>query len=196
MSKKRSGKISRETKETKISLKLDVDGSGKNKISTGIPFFDHMLDLFSKHGGFNLEINAKGDIEVDLHHTVEDIGICLGQAFSKALGTKAGIKRFSSAKIPMDESLAEVVIDISGRPFLNYKVGFPKEEVKEFDKEVVKEFFQAFVNHAKMTLHIFLWEGENAHHIIEAIFKAFGVALSQACAISSKKGVPSTKGVI
>lgn len=193
----RTAKINRKTKETQIILELNIDGSGNNDIKTPIPFFSHMLDLFSKHGIFDLTANINGDIEVDFHHTVEDVGICLGQAFYDALGDKKSIERYGEAKVPMDEALAEVVVDISGRPHLTYNVKFPKIEGKEFDAEVVKEFFEAFVINSHITIHINLIRGENTHHIIEAIYKAFGVALSRACKIDPrKKGVPSTKGVL
>jgi len=194
---KRSAAIKRKTGETNINLKLVIDGTGKSSIKTNVPFFDHMLTLFSKHGIFDLTLKAKGDVEVDYHHTVEDVGICLGQAFKKALGKKKKIERYGDAKVPMDESLSEIVIDISGRPHLTYNVDVEKKKFKDFDTEVVKEFFEAFVLHAGITIHINLIRGKNMHHILESIFKAFGVALSKACSISSrKKGVPSTKGVL
>jgi imidazoleglycerol-phosphate dehydratase len=197
MPSKRTASIKRKTSETNIDLKLNVNGSGKSSVRTGVPFFDHMLALFSKHGVFDITLKAKGDVEVDYHHTVEDVGICLGQAFKKALGKKEKIERYGDAKVPMDEALAEVVIDISGRPHLTYNVDITKKKFVDFDTEVVKEFFEAFVLHAGMTIHINLIRGKNMHHIIESIFKAFGVALSKACSISSrKKGVPSTKGVL
>jgi len=194
---KRTSTIKRKTGETNISLSLNVDGKGKSAIKTGIPFFDHMLTLFAKHGIFDLKLAAKGDIEVDYHHTVEDVGICLGQAFKKALGEKAGIVRYGESKVPMDEALAEVVIDISGRPHLTYNVPIKKTKFIDFDVEVVKEFFEAFVLNAGITIHVNLIRGSNMHHIIEAIFKAFAVTLSKACEINPrKKGVPSTKGIL
>lgn len=197
MAKKRTSKIVRKTKETSINLSLNIDGAGKSAIDTGIPFFDHMLELFSKHGLFDLKLKAKGDIKVDLHHTVEDIGICLGKAFQEALGKKIGIERYGSAKVPMDEALSEVVIDISGRPHLTYNVKYPRKRFALFDTEVLEEFFEAFIVNADITMHVNLIRGKNTHHIIESIFKAFGVALSKACAISPrKKGVPSTKGIL
>ena len=197
MAKKRASKIARKTKETTINLSLNIDGTGKSSIDTGIPFFDHMLELFSKHGLFDLKIKAKGDIKVDYHHTVEDIGICLGKAFAQALGKKERIERYGEAKVPMDEALAEVVIDISGRPHLTYNAEITKKKFTDFDVEVVKEFFEAVVLNSAITIHVNLIRGKNMHHIIEAIFKAFGVALSKACAISPrKKGVPSTKGLL
>ena len=195
--RKRAATIRRKTAETNISLSLNIDGKGVGSIKTGIPFFDHMLTLFAKHGIFDLKLAAKGDIEVDYHHTVEDVGICLGQAFKKALGEKAGIVRYGESKVPMDEALAEVVIDISGRPHLTYNVPIKKTKFIDFDVEVVREFFEAFVLNAGITVHVNLIRGSNMHHIIEAIFKAFAVTLSKACEINPrKKGVPSTKGVL
>jgi len=194
---KRKADIKRLTSETNIALSLNIDGQGKSKIKTGIPFFDHMLTLFAKHGLFDLKLSAKGDIDVDYHHTVEDVGICLGQAFKKALGEKAGIVRYGESKVPMDEALAEVIIDISGRPHLTYNVPIKKTKFVDFDVEVVKEFFESFVLNAGITIHVNLIRGSNMHHIIEAIFKAFAVTLSKACEINPrKKGVPSTKGVL
>ncbi|MBU0687595.1 MAG: imidazoleglycerol-phosphate dehydratase HisB [Candidatus Margulisbacteria bacterium] len=197
MPKKRIATIARKTKETNIKLKINLDGTGKSKIKTGIGFFDHMLDLFSKHSLIDLDVSCKGDTHVDMHHTVEDVGICLGQALKKALGKKAGIERYSSVTLPMDEALCEIVIDISGRPHLTFNVDFPKKRFDKFDQEVVKEFFEALVINALVTVHVNLIRGTNTHHIIEAIFKAFGVALSKACQLNPrKKGVPSTKGVL
>ena len=194
---KRSSTIKRKTGETNISLSLNVDGKGKSSVKTGIPFFDHMLTLFSKHGLFDLKLSAKGDIDVDYHHTVEDVGICLGQAFKNALGDKKGIIRYGESTVPMDDSLAEEIIDISGRPHLTYNVPFEKTKFIDFDVEVVREFFEAFVLNAGITIHINLIRGRNMHHVIEAIFKAFAVTLSKACSVDPrKKGVPSTKGVL
>jgi imidazoleglycerol-phosphate dehydratase len=193
----RRSNIKRKTSETNIDLSLDVDGRGKASIKTGISFFDHMLTLFAKHGQFDLKLKAKGDVDVDYHHTVEDVGICLGQAFKEALGEKEGITRYGEAKVPMDESLTEVIIDISGRPHLTYNVEITKTKFKDFDVEVVREFFEAFVMNAGITLHINLIRGRNMHHKIESIFKAFAVALSKACSINpNKSGVPSTKGIL
>ncbi len=193
----RRSKVKRRTGETDIELSLDVDGSGRSNVKTGIPFFDHMLVLFAKHGTFDLKLKAKGDVEVDYHHTVEDVGICLGQAFKEALGDKHGITRYGEAKVPMDEALTEAIIDISGRPHLTYNVEITKTKFKDFDVEVVREFFEAFVMNAGITIHIDLLKGRNMHHKIESIFKAFAVALSKACEINPrKKGVPSTKGVL
>ncbi len=194
---KRSAKVLRKTGETNVSLSLNIDGKGKSAVKTGIPFFDHMLTLFAKHGIFDLKLAAKGDIDVDYHHTVEDVGICLGQAFKKALGDKAGIVRYGESKVPMDEALTEVIIDISGRPHLTYNVPMAKTKFVDFDVEVVKEFFEAFVLNAGITVHVNLIRGGNMHHIIESIFKAFAITLSKACEINPrKKGIPSTKGVL
>ncbi len=193
----RSASVNRKTNETDISLELTLDGNGKYDIDTGVPFFNHMLELFTRHGSFDLKLKAVGDIEVDLHHTVEDIGIVLGQAFTQALGDKKGIRRYANAFIPMDESLARAVVDISGRPFSVFDAKLPRAKVGQFEPELVREFFQAFVNHARLTLHLKLEYGDNTHHVIEALFKAFGVALSKA--VQVKPGVqeiPSTKGLL
>jgi len=214
--KKRTAKIVRKTRETDIKIELNVDGSGKSKIVYPIPFLGHMFTLFSKHGLFDLKLSAKGDLEVDLHHLIEDTGLALGEAFKKALGLKKRIERYGHAIVPMDESLAEVkaAVDISGRPHFTFKADFPKELIyadlpagkagigKEriklyLDAEMLREFFEAFVYKAGITLHIDLKRGKNTHHKIEAIFKAFGVALRRACEINPrKKGVPSTKGLL
>lgn len=206
---KRKAIVNRRTKETEIKIDLNIDGSGKNKIVYPIPFLGHMLTLFSKHGLFDLKLTAKGDLEVDLHHLIEDTGLALGEAFAKALATKEKVERYGHAIVPMDESLAEVqtAVDISGRPHFTFKAKFPKEliyaemgkeKVKLYlDDEMLREFFEAFVYKAGITLHIDLKRGKNTHHKIEAIFKAFGVALQRACEINPrKKGVPSTKGVL
>lgn len=193
----RRKEITRSTAETSIKLDFAIDGSGETAIKTGVGFFDHMLTLFTKHGLFDLKVDCDGDIEVDQHHTVEDIGIVLGQAFSESIGTKEGIDRYATISIPMDEALSTVSIDISGRPFFVYNVEGLKDKVGEFDTELVEEFFQAFVSHAKVTLHINLQYGKNSHHIIESIFKAFGRALSAASKINPDvKGIPSTKGML
>lgn len=195
--KMRKKEIVRSTAETSIQLDFAIDGSGETAIKTGVGFFDHMLTLFTKHGLFDLKVDCDGDIEVDQHHTVEDIGIVLGQAFSESIGTKEGIDRYATISIPMDEALSTVSIDISGRPFFVYNVEGLKDKVGEFDTELVEEFFQAFVSHAKVTLHINLQYGKNSHHIIESIFKAFGRALSAASKINPDvKGIPSTKGML
>ena len=189
--------ISRTTAETSIEMELAIDGTGKTDIKTGVGFLDHMLLLMTKHGLFDLKVHCDGDIEVDQHHTVEDIGIVLGQAFHASLGTKEGINRYATVSIPMDEALSTVSLDISGRPFIVYNVEGLKDKVGEFDTELVEEFFQAFVSHAKVTLHMNLQYGKNSHHIIESIFKAFGRALNAASTINPDvKGIPSTKGLL
>ncbi len=193
----RSAIIERITKETKIKLSLTVDGSGRSSISTSVPFLDHMLNLFARHGFFDLSVEARGDIEIDFHHTVEDIGIVLGEAFKQALGDKNGIRRYGQAAVPMDETVASVVVDISGRPYLVYHVNLPKVKIGEFDVELAREFFQAFVNHCGINLHINVMYGDNVHHIIEACFKAFARALDSASQIDPRiTGVMSTKGVL
>lgn len=193
----REHKISRETAETAINLTFSIDGSGECQIKTGVGFLDHMLTLFTKHGLFDLDVTCDGDLEVDQHHTVEDVGIALGQAFHKAIGTKEGITRYASINLPMDEALSNVTLDISGRSFLVYNVEGLKDKVGQFDTELVEEFFTAFSNHAKITLHINTLYGKNSHHIIESIFKAFGRALDQASQKNNRvKGVPSTKGLL
>ncbi len=194
----RTAEINRTTKETSIKLKLDIDGTGKNNINTGVGFFDHMLTLFSAHGMFDLDIECKGDLQVDAHHTVEDIGICLGLAFAEALGDMKGIKRFSDKIIPMDEALVLTAVDISGRPHLSYDLEVPASKVGSFDTELVLEFFLAFVRNAKMTLHIKKLNGINTHHIIEGCFKAFGRTLDEATMLDPRREgfVPSTKGVL
>jgi imidazoleglycerol-phosphate dehydratase len=191
----RRAKIIRKTKETEIQIALSLDGSGKQRIATSIPFLDHMLNLFCAQGMLDLAIRAKGDIHIDCHHTAEDIGITLGAALRKALGKKQGIARYGSAFVPMDESLASVHIDISGRPHLSLHLPLRKRKIGDFDTELVKEFFQAFVNHAAITIHAEVTFGGNAHHMVESLFKAFGRALRQAAARDKKvRGIPSTKG--
>ncbi|HEX9860406.1 MAG TPA: imidazoleglycerol-phosphate dehydratase HisB [Nitrospirota bacterium] len=193
----RKAQVERSTAETKIKLSLEVDGKGKYKVATGVPFLNHMLELFARHGMFDLTVDAKGDTDVDYHHTVEDIGIVLGQAFKKALGEMKGIRRYGEKKVPMDETLAEAVVDISGRPELVYNVKMPKGKVGEFDVELAYDFFKAFTNHAGLTLHINVFYGENLHHIIEAVFKAVARAMDDATTLDPRtKGVPSTKGVL
>jgi imidazoleglycerol-phosphate dehydratase len=197
MNQERIGRIKRDTTETQIELTLHLDGQGKRELDLPVPFLRHMLDLFAKHGGFDLNIRASGDIDIDDHHTVEDIGICLGQAFKQAIGDKAGIRRYGNRFTPMDESLAQVTLDISGRAFLVFNAQFPKEYVGQFNTELVEEFFRAFSSNAGVTLHINLLYGTNTHHMIEAIFKAFGGALAEAVAIDPRlRGVLSTKGVL
>lgn len=193
----RKAKVKRKTGETNIELYLNVDGEGKSRIETGIGFFDHMLTLMTKHGFINLDVKCEGDLHVDFHHTVEDTGIVLGQAFREALDDKAGIRRYASVFTPMDESLSQVSIDISGRPYLYFKADIPAEKVGQFDTELVEEFFRGFVNHAAVTLHIELLHGENSHHIIESIFKGFGRAIDEATMIDERiRGVRSTKGML
>ncbi len=194
----RTAEIKRTTAETDIYLELNLDDSKKNKIDTGCGFLDHMLVLFARHGEFGLEVTCKGDTYVDFHHTAEDIGICLGEAFSKALGDKKGINRYASVILPMDEALILTAIDISGRSFLSYKAEIPTEKVGDFDTELVREFFEAFVRKAGMTLHIKQLDGYNSHHIIEGMFKAFARSLKIAVAIdeNNKDRIPSTKGVL
>jgi imidazoleglycerol-phosphate dehydratase len=194
----RRSKVDRKTKETDIRIELDLEGSGTYRIDTSIPFLDHMLSLMSRHGLIDLTIKAKGDIEIDDHHTVEDTGIVLGKALKQALGEMKGIRRYGQASVPMDECLASVSLDISGRPYLVYKVEFPKKsKLKDFDPDLIEDFLQAFVSHAGVTLHVGVPYGRNTHHIIEAVFKALGRALRQAVEIDPRvKGVPSTKGRI
>ncbi len=193
----RIAEIKRTTKETDISLELNIDGEGISDIDTGVGFFDHMLTLFSRHGFLDLRLKATGDIEVDYHHTVEDVGICLGQAVAKAAGDKAGIRRFGSCTIPMGESLATVNMDLCDRPFLVFNVPLDKPKVGTADVELVDEFLHAFTNHSGATLHVNLAYGSNTHHIIEAIFKALGRALDQATSKDERiQGVLSTKGTL
>jgi imidazoleglycerol-phosphate dehydratase len=191
----RKARVLRKTKETAVKVDLNLDGSGVYRISTAIPFFDHMLSLFSAHGRFDVKIEAKGDIAVDYHHTVEDVGICLGKALKDALGSKKGIQRYGSAFVPMDESLASIHLDLSGRPHLTFSFPIRKRKIGDFDSELVKEFFQALVNQAGMTVHAQVTYGSNGHHMVEALFKCFGRALRQAVAKDEKmRGIPSTKG--
>jgi imidazoleglycerol-phosphate dehydratase len=190
----RRAQVERKTKETAISLSIDLDGTGGTEISTGIPFFDHMLSLMAMHGLFDLTLQAKGDLEVDFHHTVEDVGIVLGTGIKQALGDGTGIRRFGEALVPMDEALGRVVLDISGRPYLGYRVK-ARGRIKDFSSELVESFFKAVADHAGVTLHIDLLCGKNLHHIVEAIFKGFGRALDAAtCLDERRSGVPSTKG--
>lgn len=194
----RSAEITRITKETDITLSLNLDGRGKVEVETGVAFFDHMLDAFGRHGLFDLRVDAKGDLEVDAHHTVEDVGIVLGQAVAQALGEKRGIARFGSSVLPMDEALVLAACDISGRGQLHYDVSLPIEIIGTFDTTLAKEFMVAFASHAGLTLHVKSLSGENAHHIIEASFKAVARALREAVALDSRIGnaIPSTKGAL
>ena len=194
---KRAAQIERNTNETQISLSFGIDGAGESSQDSGVPFLDHMLDLFTRHGHFDLAVKAKGDIEIDYHHTVEDIGICLGNALREALGDKKGIKRYGNAFVPMDDALAQVVIDFSNRPHLEYRAAYPTAQVGTFPTELVHEFLWKFALEARINLHVILHYGHNTHHMIEAIFKALGRALDEATTIDPRvKGVPSTKGVL
>jgi imidazoleglycerol-phosphate dehydratase len=191
----RTAQVSRKTKESDITINVDLDGSGKAEIETGMPFFNHMLDSFTRHGLFDITVKAKGDIEVDYHHTVEDVGLALGQAFKDALGDKQGIRRFGEASCPLDEALARIVVDLSGRPYLSYNVKIRPGRVGDFDTDLPHEFYAAFANQLGMNLHIDVVRGENPHHIIEACFKAFARAMDLATQLDSRvQGVPSTKG--
>jgi imidazoleglycerol-phosphate dehydratase len=192
----RTAEVSRHTKETQIRVRLDLDGKGAARLATGLPFLEHMLEQVARHGLFDLEVDAKGDLHIDAHHTVEDIGITLGQALARAVGDKAGLRRFGHAYVPLDEALSRVVIDLSGRPGLEYHVEFTRALIGEFDVDLVHEFFQGFVNHAQATLHIDNLRGDNAHHQCETVFKAFGRALRMAVEADPRGAgtVPSTKG--
>lgn len=192
----RSSRITRQTRETDIEVALNLDGAGKVDLATGIPFLDHMLHLFAAHGYFDLTVKATGDLEVDQHHTVEDIGICLGQAFREALAAKAGVRRYGEARVPMDEALAQATVDLSNRPFLHFDVRFAPVSAA-LDPQLVKEFWRAVAIHGGMTVHIEVPYGENTHHIMEAIFKAMGRALDRASQPEPRApGAPSTKGVL
>jgi imidazoleglycerol-phosphate dehydratase len=192
----RTATVKRDTLETQIEVTLNLDGTGKSEFNTGIPFLEHMLDQVARHGLLDLWIQAKGDLHIDAHHTVEDVGITLGQAFAQAIGDKKGIRRYGHAYVPLDEALSRVVIDFSGRPGLEYGVEFPRARIGEFDVDLFGEFFQGFVNHAQVTLHIDALRGNNAHHIAETIFKAFGRAMRMALEFDPRmEGImPSTKG--
>ena len=194
----RSAEVRRDTLETQIRVRLDLDGSGVSALSTGIGFFDHMLDQVARHGLFDLEVEAKGDLHIDGHHTVEDVGITLGQAFAKALGDKKGVRRYGHAYIPLDEALSRVVVDLSGRPGLEFEVPFTRGMIGGFDVDLAYEFFQGFVNHGAVSLHIDNLKGRNAHHQAETVFKAFGRALRMAVEQDPRAAgtMPSTKGVL
>jgi imidazoleglycerol-phosphate dehydratase len=195
--RQRVATIERGTRETHVLVRLDLDGSGRAAIATGLGFFDHMLDLVAGHGLFDLEVDAKGDLQTGAHHTVEDVGICLGQAIAEALGDKRGINRYGSMLLPMDEVLVLVALDLSGRPYFAYEGGPVGESVAGFETSLVAEFFRAVVNHARLTMHIRVLAGGDVHHTIEAVFKGFGKALRQAVALDARSaGVPSTKGVL
>ena len=191
----REAQVTRNTLETQISVKLNLDGTGRGSFATQVSFLDHMLDQVARHGVFDLDIEARGDLHIDAHHTVEDIGITLGQAFAKAVGDKKGVRRYGHAYVPLDEALSRVVVDLSGRPGLEFNVEFVRARIGEFDVDLVHEFFQGFVNHAYVTLHVDSLRGSNAHHQAETAFKAFGRALRMAVELDPRiAGVPSTKG--
>ncbi len=194
----RTATVSRDTRETQIRVEINLDGSGHSQLDSGLPFFDHMLDQIARHGLIDLSVAAKGDLQIDAHHTVEDIGISLGQALNQALGDKSGISRYGHAYVPLDEALSRVVLDCSGRPGLEWFVEFPRERIGDFDVDLFREFFQGFVNHSKVSLHVDALRGRNAHHIAETVFKAFGRALRAACTRDPRLGdvTPSTKGVL
>ena len=193
----RKAERARKTNETDIKLSFNIDGQGEADIQTAVPFMTHMLDLFTKHGQFDLSVKAEGDVDIDDHHTTEDIGICLGQALLEALGDKKGIKRYGSSLVPMDEALAQVAVDLSNRPHLEFRAQLPSRKVGTFDTELVHEFLWKFSLEARMNLHVIVHYGTNTHHIIEAIFKALGRALDEATMIDPRvKGIPSTKGML
>ncbi|HEY0338569.1 MAG TPA: imidazoleglycerol-phosphate dehydratase HisB [Burkholderiales bacterium] len=192
---RRDAQVSRTTLETQIDVRLNLDGTGSSRLATQVPFLDHMIDQIARHAVFDLEIQARGDLHIDAHHTVEDIGITFGQAFAKAVGDKKGVRRYGHAYVPLDEALCRVVVDLSGRPGLEFNIEFARARIGEFDVDLVHEFFQGFVNHAQVTLHIDNLRGTNAHHQAETAFKAFGRALRMAVEIDPRTaGVPSTKG--
>ncbi len=194
----RTARVERDTKETQIAIAVNLDGTGQAALATGAPFLDHMLDQVARHGVIDLDIKANGDLHIDAHHTVEDVGITLGMAVAKALGDKRAIRRYGHAYVPLDEALSRVVIDLSGRPGLEFNVEFPRARIGEFDVDLFHEFFQGFVNHAMCTLHVDCLRGRNAHHIIETVFKAFGRALRMAVENDPRMGdaLPSTKGAL
>jgi len=192
----RTASVERNTLETQITVSVNLDGTGQAKFDTGVPFLEHMMDQIARHGLIDLEINAKGDLHIDAHHTVEDIGITLGQAFAKAVGDKKGIRRYGHAYVPLDEALSRVVLDLSGRPGIEFNVDFVRSTIGEFDVDLFHEFFQGFINHALVTLHVDNLRGHNAHHQAETVFKAFGRALRMALEVDPRMGevIPSTKG--
>ena len=194
----RTARVERNTRETRIAVEVGLDGTGRADLDTGVPFLDHMLDQVARHGMIDLAVKAKGDLEIDAHHTVEDVGIAIGQAVAKALGDKAGLVRYGHAYVPLDEALSRVVIDLSGRPGLEFHVAFTRARIGDFDVDLANEFFQGFVNHALVTLHVDNLRGANAHHQCETVFKAFGRALRMAVARDARSGgaIPSTKGAL
>ncbi len=193
----RTAEIRRTTRETEIRLALDLDGSGRSTVASGVGFLDHMLDLFAKHGLFDLEVSCRGDVHVDAHHTTEDLGIALGSAIDKALGDKAGLRRYGHCILPMDETLATVAVDLGGRPFWAWNVAMPTPRVGDFDSELAADFWQAVATHGRMNYHAIVHYGRNTHHVIEAVFKASARALRSACEIDPRvQGVPSTKGTL
>jgi len=194
----RSATVERETRETRVRVDVDLDGRGDARLRTGLPFLEHMLEQVARHGRVDLEVHAEGDLQIDAHHTVEDVGIVLGQAIGEALGDKGGIQRYGHAYVPLDEALSRVVVDFSGRPGLAYRVSYPRARIGEFDVDLIREFFQGFVNAAAATLHVDNLQGDNAHHVAETVFKAFGRALRMAVARDDRAAgeVPSTKGVL
>lgn len=192
---KRSARVERDTRETRIRVELDLDGAGECDVSTGVPFFDHMLDQLGRHGRLDLVVHAEGDLEIDAHHTVEDTGIAIGQALAQAWGDRAGVERFGDATVPIDEALARVAVDLSGRPYLVYDVDTPVEVVGTFETTLVRHFFEALVANARISLHVDLLRGDNTHHAYEAVFKSVAIALRRAVAVTGA-GVPSTKGVL
>lgn len=197
INEKRAAEIYRKTKETEVKIHLNLDGAGRVDLNTGVPFLEHMLDLFAKHGGFDLTIAATGDLQVDEHHTVEDIAICLGQAFNQALNVKEGINRYGLSIVPMDEALGQVVVDISNRPHLEYRITLPDKRIGAFPSELFREFLWKFALEARITLHAEVLYGLNSHHMIEAVFKALGRSLRQAISLNPQQiGVPSSKGVL
>ena len=192
----RSSKVSRTTKETDVSVELTLDGQGTSEADTGVPFFDHMLEQLGKHAGWDLSVTSKGDLDVDGHHTVEDVGLALGQALAEALGDKAGIRRFASITVPLDEAAVEVALDLSGRNFVLHEVDVPAETIGTFDSGLVEDFVRAFAQAADLTVHVRLRSGRSPHHVVEAEFKALAKALGDACAPTGRDGVPSTKGTL
>lgn len=195
---RRAAEIERNTLETQVRIRIDLDGTGQCAVRTGVPFLDHMLDQVARHGGLDLAIEAQGDLHIDAHHTVEDVGIALGQAFEQAIGDKKGIRRYGHAYVPLDEALSRVVVDFSGRPGLFYDVNFPRARIGDFDVDLFVEFFHGFVNHARATVHIDNLKGQNAHHVAETIFKAFGRAVRSALERDERMSavLPSTKGLL